>query len=478
VSATAAFALPSGTTVRGAGPGSALVFVIADDRYHQLFSINRPHQTFRDFKITVAISNPAGSAAVFAQSADDLVLDGMAIDCGMSSQNERKTYPLQFVGPTSGTLIEDTSVANCGWMGLKRNADTFATNRVQLVGLASSNMFGPIGLNSPNGPAADFVVERSTFDTNAFSGSGDSILALASVSRARIIGNYFKGRAGRAMHIEEASEDLIVQGNIVEGAFDDGIRILDNDIAGRPSSPKRIQVSDNILRTTSANRDKGSGLALSIDRSRTDAATDVSIHHNRVEGFADCFQTETSSYNNLAVDSNVAKNCANGFSLLRATAAVRDNFVSDSAVGYKVYRGGLLGTNGFQNCTHAFQAVHTKFAALGWRTMILMRRQGETIVDLPLLAIADRFSGDLSWGLTGRRGKSFSYRRYALNWDGKILTSKEEGEAVDGGFLDATPSVRSGTLDLHLAFSDEQADDPIEVQASFTGLWPVAVGSW
>jgi len=335
------FALPAAATLDGDGRRSKLDFTISAGGYYRLFSASAADQTFRNFAIEVKAAKPVAQITVFAQAADNLDIESLTIDGGMSSAGAQRVYPLQFVGATNGTHVSNVAITRTSALGLKRNSDTFPTRNVYFRGLITTSMYGPVGLNSPGGPAQNVVVEQSTFGTNLNPGQESYLVGFSSVKNLRVVRNRFPGSSkSDALHLEEANDDATIFDNSIEGPHLRGIFFTDGNhrlAGGRNLSPTTLKIVGNVVRSLAhASIGKDVGVYIHIADPQNDGPFRIEGRLNRVDRYTRCFIADNVPSTTLLVQDNIFSHCGLGIYLKSGTLDVRNNDIIDTKISLQV----------------------------------------------------------------------------------------------------------------------------------------------
>ena len=253
-------------------------------------------------------------------------------------------------------LIDGCSIHNWLYIILKTNAATSNDSRWTVTNNRFyDNATSHLSINSPLGSHDGLVVSNNIFNTVTKNVAGvHHFIGLASVKNCVISSNMFKGlTSGDCIHIEENSDFVTVQGNVIEvgdvaggTTWGDGIRILDNNISLTRYVPTNISIVGNTIFRTGTRG--GNGIAFTWDSADTNAEF-VTCANNVVDGFGVGILVDGVS-DTIRINSNVVRNCNEGIYMPGSgNSQIASNSLISCVKG--LFGQGLVGSHHFLTCT-------------------------------------------------------------------------------------------------------------------------------
>ncbi|RAK52133.1 right-handed parallel beta-helix repeat-containing protein [Phenylobacterium deserti] len=333
-----ALSLPAGLTLRGQGAGKTILRLETTTNGQSALLQTGVGVRFED--LTLHLVPASGTTGVLI----DWRLDELSFHrCTLSGQTTLAGDGVNFTRSAQGIKFRETgsqaglSVTECDLTGfkfpfLKSNAATGAQSRIRIAGChAYANWSEDISINSPAGLLDDVLIDGNTVDSPLrVPGAARLGIAIATGSNCKIVHNTINGDFQDAIHIEEAIDGLLIQGNsgTVSG---NGIFVLENNIGGAHHTPKRALICDNTFKYTGLGT---THIGLQVVWSAITSSLDKSvIRGNLLEGFPVGMEDGVTPEAYVERSGNQAVNCTTGFRLVYGGRSFRDNTSVSCSVG-------------------------------------------------------------------------------------------------------------------------------------------------
>lgn len=363
-------------------------------------------------------------------------------------------------------LIDGCIIHNWLYTVLKTNSATSNDLRWTVVNSRFyDNATAHLSINSPRGSHEGLIISNNIFNDVTDSSPGTQhCVGIASVQNCVISSNLFQGlTSGESIHIEENSDYVTVQGNVIEvgdlnggTTWGDGIRILSNDIAGTRRVPSNISIVGNtILRTGTTG---GNGIAFTWDTNGTSAEF-VTCANNVVDGFGVGILVGA-DVNTVRINGNVIRNCLEGMLMPGSgDPQIAGNSLISCATG--ILGRGLIGSHHFIDCPAEVESYLATglLSTTGWsiEQSGLVLANGNTVI--PIMLVGARLQGQLSVNINAFNTTATFL--LDINYDGTNLnttpgflyqpgTVQFVSMSVSGGQLQLTVSCVGGTTNAVL----------------------------
>lgn len=470
------------TKIIGDGFSSFLNFETTGTSYINALRLNNG-VSFEDLKIKFTVK-PSQVASLFIWGQSVSYKNNRFTNCELFSSHSildtsQQTY-LFNTPSNAGSAILDFTLENCiihNWFYtyLKTISSVCTERRWKIIGnYFYDNSEGHWSINSPSGIHDDVLIEGNSFGSTTSSFSGlVAMIGLASATNVKIIGNSFIGvTAGEAIHIEEKSDNFIIQGNnILVGeltdqlVWGDGIRILDNNIGGNPrKAPSRFVISGNTI--TRIGSKGGVGIAFQFDMHAPNAEYAICTN-NIIENF-DIGILGDGVDNTIRVTNNLIKSCNNGIRIPgNGNLQFVENTCIDCSNGY--LGSGFIGGGHFIDCATPIDADPSgRLETAEWSLQInAITLNASTTTTLIINKAGLRFNGNLTCSLG--LGASRTVFLLGVNYDGVTLTSSVLNQYNPSTISFNALSVSGSDIVLTISNSGAQINNAI-LRIDFNGL--------
>lgn len=452
--------IPEGTTIQGEGDRSFLDIRTTTTTYLNVFGV-RSNVSFKDLKMKLTVqSTQLASLFVFS---GPIARNIKFVNCDIFSSTGVSTpshftflfnTPSALSSEVSDVLIDRCSIHNWHFTVLKTNPSQSTERRWVITGNRFyDNQTAHWSPNSPSGVWDDMIISNNLFGS-IYDNSPGSVhhIGLASCTNCVISNNTFKGlTAGEAIHIEEASENIAISGNVIEvgeltdqTTWGDGIRILDNDIGGLPrKAPAYFSITGNTLKRSGSIG--GVGIAFQYDPEAPNARN-MTCTGNTIEGFRQGIEVDAEA-DSLRISNNLIVGCSSAIFIPGSGSPhIQDNTMISCGKGYD--GAGLVGKSHFINCVTPFGPFPSSLlTTTAWstekRNIALNAANNTTIV---LLQVGARIRGNFVFSIGS--GVSTVSGSIALTYDGTTLTTTTNSSFAIGSLAYTSMTVSGGNLNL------------------------------
>lgn len=384
VATTTLFTLGSSThdkiVIRGMGMAlTTLKITVNDAAYHILFDVAATDITFEDMTIEVVRGGSAGyfTLSLMRQYSENLKVNRVRMKGAMvdSAGLNHAVFPIQYAAATGAqkSKFRDCEFIQVSYNSLKNDTDTSVQYDMDYQGCLFKDTFGGLHFNSPKGNMRRIRAVNNTFDGAPWptaAAAGQFMFSVASCQEVICTGNHFTGTCHHAIHIEEATDLLIIENNTLYIDANDGMQLFPNNLGtGSYLYPQRIRVAGNhIVKSGST----GAGTGIQLGNTGHAPSLSKSIcEGNIVSNWTYGIVTDAFDEDAVAIRNNTITSCTNGLYAVYGLPSIEGNTMIDCTTGLRGISGGCFGKNKFQNCTTAWVAVSNAFMMLGFQFVIL-----------------------------------------------------------------------------------------------------------
>jgi hypothetical protein len=363
--------LPTGTTLRGVGSGAVIAVKIAavssvQRRLFRVFSGNLDTK-FADLKIEVdSIDHTSSILEVWRTNGDGsgLIIENVDVDGGMVEAAGARNWNVYAVSTSADTGYSDVLVSGGKWENIqygwvKTNVAVSTHRNITFRNVVFDQIFGEtLSFNSPAGILSDVTVDGCQFGDNvtrSVSGTNPLHVAFASVDNFKVTDCTFKGE-GLPVHIEEGCDTFLLDGLLMEVTHidDDGIRILDNDIAGPDVSPRNGVIGSANVKGVGKATSTGVGLYFVHDGSGAAPSENVIVRGPVVIAGFDLGVAVSNETTTNDISGVMVVDCNIGIHANAGVEWVHDNVIIDCPIGLFATGGGQFGMHRFVDVADPF----------------------------------------------------------------------------------------------------------------------------
>lgn len=458
VSATPSIGTLQNITIYGDGSNSFLDIRTTGSTYLNVFTL-RSNTVLESLKIKLTLFS-AQSSSLFSIPAS-LITSGVTIkNCELFTNYTegsfiQESYLVNI--NNSATQVNDFIIDGCSvhnWLYtiLKTNSGTSNDSRWTVTNSRFyDNATSHLSINSPLGSHDGFIISNNIFNTVTKNVAGDHhLIGLASVKNCVISSNMFKGLTpGDCIHIEENSDFVTVQGNVIEigelnntTTWGDGIRVLDNNISGTRHIPSNISIVGNTVRRTGTRG--GTGIAFQWDGPDINAEF-VTCANNVVDGFDVGILVDGVS-DTIRINGNVVRSCNQGIYMPGSgNPQIAYNSLISCVIG--LFGQGLVGPNHFITTTTEVQSSPAgTLSVTGWN----VQRKALTLINgnttVQIMRAGPQLQGRMK--LTIGSSANIATIFIAVTYDGTTVTATPIFTYQPASIQYVSMSVVSGRLNI------------------------------
>ena len=296
---------------------------------------------FIGLKFTSKVTT-GNNLTLFGLNTSDVSIDRCTIDGNVTNSGatlSHTVYGINHGGNSSSIsnnfLIQNSKLTGLTFPFLKANDQTSISNNWKIIANTfTGNYFDDLGLNSPNGIMNDVLISGNTFENNKTSSLGSSGalgVALATITNVSISDNYFSGPYIDAIHIEENSDYISIEGNrfsINKGTYTQCrcIAFNANYIVGSEQRPNHISIIGNNMFQNGPTKDLNcDGIGLIWNSLKQNPASEIIISNNTIKNFYRGIYTVATVDDSIVVTGNIIDSCEYGFALYNGAITISNN---------------------------------------------------------------------------------------------------------------------------------------------------------
>jgi hypothetical protein len=438
-----------------------------------------------DWSVSITVAGYSGVGILFSWLADDLyihdcTLDGGTIEAGGSRNWTMHGIRPKTTGGVSKLTVRNVKLTKLSFGYFRSNTDTGSVSNICVNGCHFTTNFGQDwSLNSINTQTSDVRICNNRFENNLGTtiGGYSHNVSITGGKGVVVSGNYIHSIEDDAIHMEENTEDVTVNGNTIYALYS-GIQLLDNNVGGSYRIPKNIVISGNTfvsLQPTNTTSTENRGVRLSFDPSGNSPAENVIVSNNVISGFNIGIQLAESPLKGAMVHNNQIVDCDEGIVVNYPSSKVRNNVLRRCAKGVvNNFRPGGFGRNDFEATTVAMSS--TKDTSMnGWTVRLdSVALTGSATTTPVLMDRATRIIGRLTIAINSSDGAGTNRRfgSFNISYNGSICTTTSEHEYGSGtvAFNGAKVNVVGGQLIFSVNNTGASTTSDV-VQADFDGLY-------
>jgi parallel beta-helix repeat protein len=472
----------SNTTILGDGSSSFIDIRTTTNTYLNAFNIGNVNNIlFENLKIKFSVL-PTQVASLFFLSG---ISSGIKfVNCDLfSSYDQVNTDHLTYLFNLSSSALSEVSnfelngcaIHNFLYPLLKINAATSTHKYWKFINNKFYENDEGLGFNTPNGIYSEIIIENNLFETPRRADSGlVAHLGFASAKNVIIANNIFTGvTAGEAIHIEEDAVRYTITGNVIEigeltdqFVWGDGIRLLDNNIAGPRTAPSNITITGNTIKRTGSTG--GVGIAFQYDIAGPNTEHTVCTA-NVIEGFDIGILVDSFS-NTIRISENLIQSCNKGILMpISSYPQIANNTLVSCLEGYN--GSGLVGDGHFISCANPISKfpANSVISTNGWSTQVsgITVAATPTTTAIPIFKVGTRFNGELSINI-GTFNNAWS-GKLLVDYDGATLTSSMQTQFASSTIQFSSLSIAGSDIVFTASNSGAAVTDVI-LRASFYGV--------
>jgi hypothetical protein len=323
--------------------------------YYALFDVNGVGTSFENFTVQI---NPACTSTKLIAfrwrlNADDFSIRRCRL-IGRTTLANIATFDEHLItdgfdpGLSTGLTLENNYIENFKWTFLQDSNSKHNKTKLRFIGNHVKNAFASgLGINSPSAQVRDAIwrdnlIELDETLTTSIHAFG---IDVAGGDDIAIVNNHFSGDFVDAIHIEESTRRMTIQGNtglVTRNA----IAFMDGNAASQDAfyrSPRRNVITDNVfMKSNTKNGTTGSfsGFIGIFDSTNRGPLVDSVVKNNIMIGFQSGFY-----YHGIAATSvaTVSNNNQEGdqTAVLASAASIHGNVAIECDVGFRGFDGGF-----------------------------------------------------------------------------------------------------------------------------------------
>jgi hypothetical protein len=447
---------------------------------------------------------------LFSLSTSDVLIDGCTIDGSATDSGgtlSHSAYGITHGGNSSNisnnVKIQNSKFTRLTYPFLKDNLSTSISNNWEISkNIFTANYFDDIGLNSPNGIMNNVLISGNTLENNKSTlvGSAGLGVALATVTNVSITDNHFNGTYYDAIHIEENSDYISIEGNTFSinkgtGSSCKAIAFNANNVVGTEQRPNHISVIGNNMFQNGPIKDTNSfAIALVWNQFKQNPASEIVISNNTIKNFNGGINSVATLNDSIVITGNIIEDCEYGLLLNDGAMTVSNNVTKlcDYGIGCNIgtdtNESAVIRDHVFIDCnTNVFVTDASNIVVINPKFIFSEFNHTPTTTLKTLLPARsqDRIYGQLTMtiisGLGFTTGSAFDIE--VITWDGTNLTWNDTSSLTpsatpvsrvnfESGFsLNAS---RTGTT-LDVAVNNVTARDNCRLQVDLAGAAMIRV---
>jgi hypothetical protein len=416
-------------------------------QYPIAFSLNSQGIEFNGIKITAKVAT-GNNLILIGLGVSDISINRCTLDGSVTHSGttiSHNVFGISHGGNSSlisdNFVIENSKLTRLTFPFLKDNLSSSISNNWKIVGnLFTTNYFNDCGLNSPNGIMNNVVIANNTFENNQSIAVGDPIqslgVALASVKNVSISDNYFNGSYTDAIHIEENSDYIAIEGNrfSINNGTSTQCRCIEfnaNSVVGSEERPNHITIIGNTMYQNGPAKDFGTdAIGLIFNSLSQNPASEIIISNNVINNFYRGIYSVATVDDAIVVEGNIITNCETGIALLDGAITISNNVTKNCDIGVannassSVYEAATIRDHIFIDCTNNISPSDIQIIIINPKFIFseFTSPAGTSYKTLLPAKVGDRIYGELTMTLNSGSSFNRSYDVEVITWDGTSLT--------------------------------------------------------
>jgi hypothetical protein len=445
------FTVPANIVIEGDGDLNTEIIIdpngFTSAQYPIAFNLNSQGVEFNGIKITAKVAT-GNNLTLIELRASDVSINRCTLDGNVTHSGSTISHNVFGISHGGGSsfisdnlVIENSKLTRLTYPFLKNNIATSTSNNWKIVGnLFTANYYNDCGLNSPNGIMNNVVIANNTFENNQSIAAGEVIqslgVALASVKYVSISDNFFSGSYTDAIHIEENSDYITIEGNrfSINNGTSTQCRCVEfnaNNVGGVEEKPNHISIIGNAMYQNGPAKDPGTdAIGLIFNPLSQNPASEIIISNNTINNFNRGISSVATVDDSIVIDGNIITNCAVGIALFDGAITISNNITKNCDIGItngtssNVYEAATIRDHIFIDCINNISTSDIQIIIINPKFIFseFTSPAGTSYKTLLPAKTSDRIYGELTMTLTSGSSFNRSYDVEVITWDGTNLT--------------------------------------------------------
>lgn len=462
------------------------------------FSLINQGIEFTGLKITAKVQ-PANNLTLFTLWTSDVLVSKCTLDGSVThfgTTISHNVYGFSHKGDSSyisdNFVIENSKITRLTYPFLKDNLSESISNNWKIVGnLFTTNYYNDCGLNNPSGIMNNIVIANNTFENNQSIAAGEATqalgVALASVQNVSITDNYFNGSYTDAIHIEENSNYIAIEGNrfSINNGTSTQCRCIEfnGSFQGGPQlSPAHITIIGNTMYQNGPAKDSGTfGIGLIFNSLSQNPVSEIIISNNTINNFNTGIFSVATIDDAIVVEGNIITNCEKGIALFDGAITISNNTTKNCDIGVtngtssNAYEVATIRDHIFIDCTNNISPTDIQIVIINPKFIFseFTYPAGTSYKTLLPAKSTDRIYGELTMTLTSGNSFDRAYDVEVITWNGTNLTWDDSSSLTPSPIPVSKVSRVSGvivsasrtatTLDVAIANTSSRSENRLQV---------------
>jgi hypothetical protein len=462
------------------------------------FSLINQGIEFTGLKITAKVQ-PANNLTLISLRASNVSINNCTLDGSVTHSGttiSHNVFGISHGGDSSfisdNFVIENSKLTRLTYPFLKDNLSSSISNNWKIVGnLFTANYYNDCGLNSPNGIMNNIVIANNTFENNQSIAAGEVTqslgVALASVKYVTISDNFFIGSYTDAIHIEENSDYITIEGNrfSINNGTSTQCRCIEfnaNQVGGSEERPNHITIIGNTMYQNGPSKDLGTdAIGLIFNSLNQNPATEIIISNNVIDNFNRGIFSVATVNDAIVVEGNIITNCEKGIALFDGAITISNNITKNCDIGItngtssNAYEVATIRDHIFIDCTNNISPTDIQIVIINPKFIFseFTYPAGTSYKTLLPAKSTDRIYGELTMTLTSGNSFDRAYDVEVITWNGTNLTWDDSSSLtpspipvskvsrVSGVIISASRTAT--TLDVAIANTSSRSENRLQV---------------